>query len=125
MAQLVSAPRCRCRSAIPFQDALRTLPQLALAQNGTINCTLELTSTTTADSNWNNHDFSTNIQLANYTNLSLVPATGTPGEVVPTTPDFYRLDNAVPGALYTIQAKPDRTINYNLGIRVYNIDRVR
>ena len=106
-----------------FRSALQTLPELALAQNGTINCTLELTSTTTADANWNNHSFNTTIQISNYTGLSLVAPGGLPGAVVPTTPDFYRLDNAVPGALYTIQAKPDRTINYNLGIRVYDVDQ--
>jgi hypothetical protein len=107
----------------PLRDAFKAMPQQALAQNATINCTLETTSTTTADALWNNNDFNTTIQIANYTGLSLVPSTGTPGQSVPTTPDFYRLDNAVSGALYTIQAKPDRTINYNLGIRVYDLDR--
>ena len=101
--------------------ALGALPKLGLAQD-VINCTLETTATTTVDSNWNNHDFNTTIQVSNYTGLSLV-GTGVPGASVPTTPDFFRLDNATIGALYTIQAKPDRTLNYNLGIRVYNANR--
>jgi len=98
-------------------------PGVVLAQTP-INCTLETTSTTTTDTSWNNHDFDTNIQVSNYTDLSLISSVGdVPGALVPTEADFFRLDNAVIGAKYTIQAKPDRTLNYNLGVRVYDKDQ--
>jgi len=100
-----------------------SLPSIVSAQTS-INCTLEMTSTATTDSSWNNHDFSTDIQVSNYTDLSLISTVGDlPGASVPTEPDFFRLDNAVIGAKYTIQAKPDWTLNYNMGIRVYNKDQ--
>ncbi len=107
----------------PLLNPYRTLPGIALVQS-TINCTLETTSTTTTDTTWNNHGFGTNIQVSNYTDLSLISSTGDlPDSSVPAESDFYRLDNAVIGAKYTIQAKPDRTLNYNLGIRVYDKDQ--
>ncbi len=107
----------------PLVNMYRTLPGIALIQS-TINCTLETTSTTTTDTTWTNHGFGTDIQVSNYTDLSLISGTGdVPGSSVPAESDFYRLDNAVIGAKYTIQAKPDRTLNYNLGIRVYNKDQ--
>lgn len=112
----------------PFLSLRQSLvaigPGLGLAQAQTpISCTLETTSTATTDSNWNNNSFGTAIQVSNYTELSLVPQGVPAGDLAPVTADFFRLDNAVIGARYTIQAKPDRTLNYNLGLIVYDRDR--
>jgi len=107
----------------PLLNTYRTLPGLALAQSS-INCTLETTSTTTTDTDWDNHSIAaTDIPVRNYTKLSLISSTeDLPGSSVPAEPDFYRLDNAVIGGKYTIQAVPDKTDNYDLGIRVYDRD---
>ena len=89
-----------------------------------VTCTLDITTTDKAP--LNNLNFDTAASIANYTDQSLLVGTGpyNPGELVATRSDFYRLDNASPGYKYTVQAKPDRTINYNLGMIVYNRDRV-
>jgi len=86
-----------------------------------VTCTLEITTTDRAP--FNNHTLDTAATIANYTDQTLVP-NGDPGAQLVTRPDFYRLDNAAVGYRYTIQAKPDWTTNYNLGIIVYNRDRV-
>lgn len=119
-ADLPVAAALPIHSDRPLLSSYRTLPDLTLVQSA-ISCTLETTSTTTTDTTWNNHGFGTNIQVSNYTDLSLISSTNDPpASSIPAELDFYRLDNAVIGAKYTIQAKPDRTSNYNLGIRVYD-----
>ncbi|MBN1246641.1 MAG: hypothetical protein JXC32_03240, partial [Anaerolineae bacterium] len=118
-----AAPEASEASGKPLFSLRRSLTALdpAIGLQQEVACTLATTSTTTTDSSWNNNGFGTNIQVSNYTELSLISQSGLPPDsVVTTTPDFFRLDNAVIGARYTIQAKPDRTLNYNLGIIVYN-----
>ena len=88
--------------------------------NGAITCTLEITTTDKAP--LDNHSFAQAAGIANYTDQAL--ATGSEDDLVPTQSDFYRLDNASPQTQYTIQARPDWTTNYNLGIIVYDKDRV-
>ncbi len=61
------------------------------------------------------------VTLADYNNLALV-ADGTPGDEIPAHTDWFRLDNAQVGGLYTMEALPDRTTNYNLGIFVYDLE---
>ncbi len=61
------------------------------------------------------------VTLADYANLALV-AQGTPGDELAAHTDWFRLDNAQIGALYTIEALPNLTTNYNLGIIVYDSD---
>jgi hypothetical protein len=59
------------------------------------------------------------VTLADYDGLALV-ADGSPGDELPAHADWFRLDNARVGAEYTVEALPDRTTNYNLGIIVYS-----
>lgn len=100
-------------------DELKTMPNLAVMQD-TISCTLEITTTDKAPTN-NRNDINAAAGIANYTNQALV--TGDEDDVVPTWVDYYRLDNASINYKYTIQAKPDWTTNYNLGIIVYNANK--
>ncbi|MGC9348459.1 MAG: hypothetical protein ACP5JG_10005 [Anaerolineae bacterium] len=90
------------------------------AEIAQITCTLETTTTDKAPVD--NHTFNTAAAIANYTDQALVE--GNENDSRTPRPDFYRLDNATVGAKYTVQAKPDWTNNYNLGIIVYNADRV-
>jgi hypothetical protein len=62
------------------------------------------------------------IILASYSGLALVEETDVPDEEeteVPAHADWFRLDNAKAGTEYTVEALPDRTTNYNLGMVVY------
>ncbi|MBN2002146.1 MAG: hypothetical protein JXA21_02215 [Anaerolineae bacterium] len=81
-------------------------------------------ATTTTDSTpTGNHDFGTAAMISNYVDQSLLtisPAPPTTVANVPVQPDFYRIDNALINYRYTIQAIPDFTTNYNLGIIVYD-----
>lgn len=85
-----------------------------------ITCSLEVT--TTDKPPLNNHSLQTAATIANYTDQALV--VGNKDDLVSPFSDYYRLDNASPGTRYTIQAKPDWTTNYNLGIIVYNSNKV-
>ena len=78
-------------------------------------CTLVITTTDRAP--LNNRSFQTAAILAPYTEQTLV--SGAAGEVRTTWEDYYRLDNAQVNHRYTIQARPDFTNNYNLGMVVY------
>jgi len=81
-----------------------------------ITCTL---ATTTTDSlGTYNGDPDHAAPVANYSDLAL--ATGTKGEKIPPAEDWFRLDNAQPGSTYGVEAVPDKTDNYNLGIIVYD-----
>jgi len=81
-----------------------------------VNCTLEITTTDKAP--FDNHSFSTAASIANYTGQTLVE--GIKDQIVATWIDYYRLDNAEVNYRYTVQAKPDWTTNYNLGMIVYD-----
>ncbi len=78
-------------------------------------CTLEITTTDKAP--LNNRSFGTAATIANYTDQALV--VGALGEQREPWEDYYRLDNASLNYRYTVQAKPDWTTNYNLGMVVY------
>jgi hypothetical protein len=73
----------------------------------------------------NNHSLETAAVLANYTGQALTEGTGYPTQTVPAQlwTDYYRLDNVQLDHTYTIKAVPDKTINYDLGIIVYDKDR--
>ncbi len=63
--------------------------------------------------------------LSSYDNLALIEETEVPpGEQreVAVHEDWFRLDNAQVGARYEVEAVPDRTRNYNLGVIVYRDD---
>jgi hypothetical protein len=62
------------------------------------------------------------VTLSSYDGLALVAETDVPDEEeieVIAHADWFRLDNAKVGAEYTVEALPNRTTNYNLGIIVY------
>ena len=88
-----------------------------LSYQAAITCTL---STTTTDSlaSQNNYTYTNAVALADYSGLAL--STGNPGDNVVAEDDWFRLDNAQVGASYDVDALPDETINYNLGIVVYD-----
>jgi hypothetical protein len=63
------------------------------------------------------------VTLSNYDNLALIAETDVPpGEErdVEVHEDWFRLDNADVDALYSVEALPNRTTNYNMGIVVYD-----
>lgn len=91
-----------------------------VVQSDSVTCTLEITTTDKAP--LDNHSFAQSAGIANYTDQALV--SGVEDGVGTTQSDFYRLDNAIPQTKYTVQAKPDWTTNYNLGMIVYDKDRV-
>ncbi len=79
-------------------------------------CTLAVT--TTADSICPQCGFSNAAVLASYATLVLAP--GNKGQQVQAYDQYFRLDNTVPDALYKIEAVPNSTSNYNLGIIAYD-----
>ncbi len=80
-----------------------------------ITCTL---ATTTTDALPGINSFATAAILADYEGLAL--ASGNRGAEVPPEEDYFRLDNAIVGYTYEVEAIPDGLGNYNLGIIVYN-----
>ncbi|MCD6344647.1 MAG: hypothetical protein J7M17_03465 [Anaerolineae bacterium] len=84
-------------------------------QSTVITCTL---STTTTDAIPYNVDFAHAATLADYNDLALV--TGNQGDDRHPEKDYFRLNNAVPGWKYRVQAIPDGVGNYNLGIIAYD-----
>ena len=96
-----------------------------VVQSTPVACTLEITTTDKAP--FDNHTSAQAATIANYTGQALVEG-NLPDPSIPITvstkPDFYRLDNAIPQTKYTVQAKPDWTTNYNLGIIVYDRNKV-
>jgi len=98
-------------------------PFSRLAQSAIL-CSVEITTSDKAP--FNNHTLAQAASLANYSGQSLLNVSGsttvppTDTANIPVRSDFYRLDNANINYQYTIQAKPDRTLNYNLGIIVYD-----
>lgn len=103
------------------------LPLVALAAQPPVTCSVSITTTDSPPIN--NHSFATAAAIANYTGQSLLTRNvnytdfGGGSVEVATRSDFYRLDNASVNYRYTVQAKPDRTTNYNLGIIVYDRDQ--
>ena len=113
----------------PFEELLGETSSL-LQQAGDISCTLTVT-TTDSLGNINACPVGADpsvcaeraVPLADYGNLALVED-GKPGEELPVHRDWFRLDNARVGGTYTVEAIPNRTVNYNLGIIVYDRDLV-
>ncbi len=91
---------------------------LTLTTADTVTCTLEYT--TTDKRPFDNHTLNTAASIGPYTDQSLLKNNGNVDDEIPVRPDYYRLDNAVVDQRYTIEAKPDFTLNYNLGLIVYN-----
>ncbi|MBN2002843.1 MAG: hypothetical protein JXA21_05760 [Anaerolineae bacterium] len=87
-----------------------------------IRCSVAVTTTDSAPTG--NHSIDTAAIVANYIGQSLLDVAGpvppTTSASIPTRSDFYRLDNALVNYRYTIQALPEYTNNYNLGIIVYD-----
>ncbi len=110
------------QSLAAFEPALPLISGLATVDS--IVCTLDITTTDKAPID--NTTIEMAASIANYTEQSLLEGAGPypVGAEVATRSDFYRLDNATIGYRYTIQAKADRTNNYDLGMIVYNLDRV-
>ncbi|MFO7743449.1 MAG: hypothetical protein R6X31_14175 [Anaerolineae bacterium] len=113
-------------------DELLRLSFSPLYQAEEISCTL---TTTTTDSLNNSNAcpvgedpsvcINRAVTLANYDDLALVAKTTVPEgqeKEVPVHTDWFRLDNAQVGAVYTVEALPNRTTNYSLGIVVYDRD---
>lgn len=65
-----------------------------------------------------NHTLDNAATVADYTGQALVA--GAIGEAQRTWEDYYRFDHAIAGRSYRIMAYPNRTINYDLGMIVYN-----
>ncbi len=109
--------------AFTYSDGER-VPLAMPATQPSVTCSVDITTTDNAPRT--NNSFNTAAPIANYTGQSLLVRDvdysdfGTGTVDVPTQSDFYRLDNSSVNHSYTIQAKPDRTINYNLGIIVYD-----
>jgi len=92
-----------------------------------LQCTLSVT---------NEQDFTNQTKAVTWTNESTFPALASYSGLalsfgnVPTSSihadafdEYFRLDNASVGASYKVEAIPDYTTNYNLGIVVYNLSK--
>jgi len=82
-----------------------------------IHCTLATTTTDSLEDS-DNYTYTTAVPLANYSGLAL--AAGDEDATVPAEEDWFRRDNAYQGTVYEVEAIPDKTDNYNLGIIVYD-----
>ncbi|MBN1890464.1 MAG: hypothetical protein JW850_20895 [Thermoflexales bacterium] len=90
-------------------------PAARLAQ--TFNCTLNTSSYPNPDGiGGSNFDTATPL-AASYPNLVLAP--GTVNQSVPAVDEYFYLDAAI-GTVYKIEAFPNSTTNYNLGIVIYS-----
>lgn len=94
---------------------------LAPSYQGVITCSLNITTTDSLASAHNNTS-TTAAPLSNYSGLAL--AVGNKDQDAPAQDDWFRLDNANPGSTYVVEAIPDKTTNYNLGIVVYDASLV-
>jgi hypothetical protein len=88
-----------------------------------VTCTDTLSTTADVIGGETGNDLDTAAPLAPYFNLSLV-GTVDIHQTKPAFDEYFRLDNTAPGASYRIEAVPDFTTNYNLGIVVYDLHRV-
>jgi hypothetical protein len=82
-------------------------------------CTQTYTSTADAIGGQTGNDFSTVAILSTYYDLSLV-GTQPQNATAPAFDEYFRLDNATIGGTYKVEAIPQRTDNYNLGLFVYD-----
>jgi hypothetical protein len=126
----LAAPR---KSENPFED-LRSSDYAPLLQGAEIDCTVSHTTTDSLD-NVNACAVGETVEfcaenrattLSGYDGLALIAETNVgedqdPQEVA-VHEDWFRLDNAEIDASYTVEAIPDRTRNYNLGIIVYDLN---
>jgi len=116
----------------PFEK-MRGAVYAPLYQGDQINCTVQYT-TTDKLGNVNACAVGESVEfcaqnkatdLADYSNLALIANTDVPdGEEreVAVHEDWFRLDNAGIGAVYSVEAIPNRTVNYNLGMIVYDLN---
>jgi len=108
----LAAPRLDYALRDPLRDA-------HLPSYQAINCTLSTTTTDVLEeANTPNDDSAHAAALSDYNDLALAP--GDKGATVPPDEDWFRLDNAKAGSTYEVEAVPDKTNNYNLGIIVYD-----
>jgi hypothetical protein len=84
-----------------------------------VNCTNTYTTTADTIGVENGNSFINAVFLAPYTDLSLVGTVGIGGSK-PTFPEYFRLDNTVPGSSYKIEAVPNLSTNYNLRIVIFD-----
>jgi len=102
-------------SSVGSQSASSPLDLCPLSRNAQVTCTLAITTTTSLPGI---NSFATAAILADYSGLAL--AVGDRNASVPPEENYFRLDNAIPGHSYTVEAIPDGLGNYNLGLVVYN-----
>ncbi len=89
-------------------------PSLGPEATPVYSCTLNVT---TSPDGIGGLSFQTAAPLSSYSYLALAP--GSYGTTVPANPEYFFLD-AVGGTVYKVDAIPNGTTNYNLGIVVYN-----
>jgi hypothetical protein len=92
---------------------------LAFSYQTQIMCTIQYT--TTSDPLAGHHDFDNAASLADYNNLVLV--VGNKDQTVETKEYYFQLNNTKVGSTYKVEALPNKTTNYNLGIIVYDVNR--
>jgi len=93
-----------------------------MAAAAVITCTDTLTTTADTIGGETGNITDTAASLAPYFDLSLV-GTVSIHQTKPTFAEYFRLDNAIVGASYKIEAVPNASTNYNLGIIVYDRNR--
>ena len=98
---------------------LHAIAQSVMAPAAVVTCTNTLTTTADTIGEETGNITDTAASLAPYFDLSLVGTVGI-NQSKATFPEYFRLDNAVVGASYKIEAVPNATTNYNLGILVYD-----
>jgi len=108
------APRAGAAALPP-----RAVVHSEVAAASVITCTDTLTTTADTIGGETGNITDTAASLAPYFDLSLVGTVGI-HQTKAAFPEYFRLDNAVVGASYKIEALPNATTNYNLGILVYD-----
>ena len=121
-----SVPNSALPSNAPWAMPPANYTNSGLAATSAITCSIIYTTTKDNVGGNTGNDFGNPATLGPYFDLSLVGDIGQysiPNSKSPFT-ETFRLDNAVVGATYKIEAVPNQSSNYNLGIIVYDRNRV-
>jgi hypothetical protein len=79
-------------------------------------CSVNITTTSSLQ---NNNQYTNAASLASYKNLALFNGTVPPNTQIQPLDQWFVLGNATPGFIYTFEATPDLSGNYNLGMEIY------
>jgi hypothetical protein len=88
----------------------------AISTPVTVVCNVNITTTSSLQ---NNNQYTSAASLASYNNLALFNGTVPINSQIQSLDQWFVLGNVTPGFIYTFEATPDLSGNYNLGMEVY------